>query len=227
MHRASGLPPMRLRFFGAGLVMLALLLGEYRSATSAPKSEPDTPHTARPAAAYRGGLVTPPLLKPRFTLTDTAGALFDFWGKTQGNVTLLFFGYTRCPDQCPLHMANIAVGLKTMPKDLSDQIKVVFVTTDPSRDSPNALRAWLDRFDERFIGLTGSEAAIEAAQRAVGVPSARKTVLAAGDYAVAHASFVVVYTKDNLAHLIYPSGVTQKDWTHDLPRLVNEAWPNR
>jgi protein SCO1 len=218
---------MRLRFFGICLVILALLVGEYRSATSGPKGEPDTPHAAPPAAGYRGGLVTPPLLKPRFTLTNTAGAPFEFWEKTQGNVTLLFFGYTHCPDQCPLHMANIAVGLKTMPKDISDQVKVVFVTTDPSRDSPNALRAWLDRFDERFIGLTGSEAAIEAAQKAVGVPSARKTVLAAGDYAVAHASFVIAYTKDNLGHLIYPSGVTQKDWTHDLPRLVNEAWSSR
>jgi protein SCO1 len=171
--------------------------------------------------------VTPPLLKPRFTLTDTAGAPFDFWEKTRGNVTLLFFGYTRCPDQCPLHMANIAVGLKKMPKDVSDQVKVVFVTTDPSRDSRNTLRAWLDRFDERFIGLTGSEAAIEAAQRAAGLPIAKKTVLAAEDYAVAHASFVVAYTKDNLGHLIYPSGVTQKDWIHDLPRLITETWSTR
>src|SRR5262249_32139923 len=144
-----------------------------------------------------------------------------------GYVTLLFFGYARCPDQCPLHLANIAAGLKRMPKDRSDQVKVVFVTTDPTRDSPKVLRSWLDRFDERFIGLTGSEVAIEAAQRTVGVPPARKTVLAAGDYAVGHASFVLAYTKDNLAHLIYPSGVTQKDWTHDLPHLVNEAWSSR
>ena len=227
MRSASGIPRMWRRFFGACVVVLSFLLGEHGSAASGPKSEPAASHAPRPGTTYRGGLVTPPLLKPRFTLTDTASAPFDFWEKTRGNVTLLFFGYTRCPDQCPLHMANIAVGLKKMPKDLSNQVKVVFVTTDPSRDSPNALRAWLDRFDERFIGLTGSEAAIEAAQRAAGVPSARKTVLAAGDYAVAHASFVLAYTKDNLGHLIYPSGVTQKDWTHDLPRLVNETWSSR
>jgi protein SCO1 len=218
---------MRQRFFGGCLVLLALLLGEHGSAASGPKNEPDASHAPRPAATYRGGLVTPPLLKPRFALTDTAGVPFDFWGQTRGSVTLLFFGYTHCPDQCPLHMANIAVGLKKMPKDISDQIKVVFVTTDPSRDNPKTLRAWLDHFDERFIGLTGSEAAIEEAQRAAGLPAARKTVLAAGDYAVAHASFVVAYTKDNLGHLIYPSGVTQKDWTHDLPRLVNETWSGR
>jgi protein SCO1/2 len=218
---------MRQRFFGACLVILALVLGEYGWAASGPKSEPDASHAPRPGPTYRGGLVTPPLLKPGFTLTDTAGAPFDFREKTRGSVTLLFFGYTHCPDQCPLHMANIAAGLKKMPKDVSDQIKVVFVTTDPSRDSPKALRAWLDRFDERFIGLTGTDAAIDGAQKAAGLPAARKTALAAGDYAVAHASFVVAYTKDNLGHLIYPSGVTQQDWTHDLPRLVNEAWSSR
>ncbi len=218
---------MKLRFFGACVVILALWLGAPGSAASGPKSEPDPSHADRPGATYRGGLVTPPLPKPSFTLTDTAGAPFDFWEKTQGYVTLLFFGYGRCPDQCPLHMANIAAGLKKMPKGLADQVKVVFVTTDPARDRPKVLRSWLDRFDERFIGLTGSEAAIEAAQRAAGVPPARKTVLAGEDYAVGHASFVLAYTKDNLAHLIYPSGVTQKDWAHDLPHLVTEAWSSR
>jgi protein SCO1 len=218
---------LALRAFRACLVSVALLAADQVTAESGPKSVPQPVLVNRQGVTYRGGLVTPPLPKPRFTLTDTTGAPFDFWRETQGYVTLLFFGYARCPDQCPLHMANIAVGLRRMPKDLSDQVKVVFVTTDPARDSPNALRAWLDHFDERFIGLTGSEAALEAAQRAVGVPPARKTGLGAGHYEVAHASFVVAYTKDNLGHLIYPSGVTQSDWTHDLPLLVNEAWSSR
>ena len=64
---------------------------------------------------YRGGLVTPPLPKPRFVLTDTSGAPFDFWQRTQGSVTLLFFGYTYCPDQCPMHMANLGAALKKLP----------------------------------------------------------------------------------------------------------------
>jgi len=218
---------LALRALRACLVSVALLSADQVAAESGSKSVPQPVLVNRQGATYRGGLVTPPLPKPRFTLTDTTGAPFDFWRETQGYLTLLFFGYARCPDQCPLHMANIAVGVRKMPKDLSDQVKVVFVTTDPARDSPNALRAWLDHFDERFIGLTGSEAGIEAAQRAVGVPPARKTGLAAGHYEVAHASFVVAYTKDNLGHLIYPSGVTQSDWTHDLPLLVNEAWSSR
>jgi len=171
--------------------------------------------------------VTPPLLKPQFTLTDTSGAPFDFWLATQGYVTLLFFGYTHCPDACPLHMANIARSLHKMPPEVKDQVKVVFVTTDPARDTPTVLRAWLNQFDRRFIGLTGSEAAIAAAQRAAHIPPASKTMHTNQDYEVGHASFVLAYTKDNLAHLIYPGGVTPMDWAHDLPLLVQEAWSSR
>jgi len=176
------------------------------------------------AASYKGGLVTPPLPKPKFTLTDTSGGQTDFWEKTEGHVTLLFFGYTRCPDECPLHMATIAAALKLMPASVADQIKVVFVTTDPARDTPEILRLWLDRFDKRFIGLTGSQAAVDAAQHAAAIPIAQKASLNNRDYQVAHASFVITYTKDDLAHLIYPGGITQKDWVQDLPRLVKETW---
>lgn len=173
-----------------------------------------------PSVSYRGGLVTPPLPKPRFVLTDTSGAPFDFWSRTSGAVTLLFFGYTYCPDQCPMHMANIGVALKKLPAAVAGQVKLVFVTTDPERDTPVRLRRWLDNFDKRFIGLTGTEAAIEAVETAAGVPLARKTASAGSTYAVAHANFVLAYTRDNLAHVIYPGGVSKDDWIHDLPLLA-------
>src|SRR6266446_7646670 len=207
---------MKLRFACFG--MLALLLATSDRAAAQGSAGPD--------ATYRGGLVTPPLPKPGFTLTDTSGATFDFRSKTEGYITLLFFGYTNCPDVCPLHMANVAVALKKLPSGFADQVKLVFVTTDPARDSAKALRSWLDHFDKRFIGLTGTEAAIEAAKRAAGLPPAKKSALANGDYGLGHSSFVLVYTKDNLAHLVYPGGMSQQDWAHDLPQLVREPWSN-
>jgi protein SCO1/2 len=216
---------MKFRFFCVPFVIVALLPSDDVWAESGPKKKLDPPHAERTPVTYRGGLVNPPLPKPRFTLTDTSGVPFDFWSKTQGYVTFLFFGYTYCPDQCPLHMQNVAMALKEMSRGRTDQIKLVFVTTDPARDNPKVLRSWLDHFDKRFIGLTGSEAAIEAAQRAAGVPPARKTTtLANGDYAVGHANFILAYTKDNLAHLIYPGGIAQQDWAHDIPQLLNEEW---
>jgi len=181
-------------------------------------------HGAGPQAAYRGALVMPPLPKPRFVLTDTSGAPFDFWNRTQGSITLLFFGYTYCPDECPMHMANIGAALKKLPPGIAGQVKLVFVTTDPTRDTRVDLRRWLDHFDRRFIGLTGTPAALDAAQEAAGVPLAQKTDPHNGNYSVTHANFVVAYTKDNLGHVIYPGGVSAEDWIHDLPLLVRETW---
>ncbi len=209
------------------VALLALVRGGQPSLVSAQARGTDPPGADRAGATYRGGLVTPPLPKPRFTLTDTSGAPFDFWQQTQGHVTLLFFGYARCPDQCPLHLSNIALGLKKLPMAVGGQIKLVFVTTDPGRDTPQLIRAWLNQFDKRFVGLTGTQAAIESAERAAGVPVAARTMLAGENYSVSHANFVVAYTKDNLAHVIYPGGVTQDDWLHDLPQLVKATWPNR
>jgi len=176
-------------------------------------------------ANYRGGLVSPPLPKPKFTLTDTSGTAFDFWAKTQGYVTLLFFGYTHCPDMCPLQMHIIADALRKLPTTISGQFEVVFVTTDPERDTPQVLRMYLDHFNERFIGLTGSQEAIEAAQVAASLPSAKKgSAPRDGNYEVGHSAFVLAYTKDNLAHVIYPVGLESKDWVHDLPVLVSDTW---
>ena len=177
-----------------------------------------------PQATYRGGLVTPPLPKPHFVLTDTSGARFDFWNRTRGSITLLFFGYTYCPDECPMHMANLGAALKRLPPGIAGQVKLVFVTTDANRDTPVELRQWLDHFDKRFVGLTGTPAALDAAQKAAGVPLAQKTDPRNGTYSLTHANFVVAYTKDNLGHVIYPGGVSQEDWIHDLPFLVTESW---
>ncbi len=211
---------MNLRFFC--LCVVALALGE--RVASGQETKRDPAHAEPPETTYRGGLVAPPLPKPRFVLTDTSGAPFDFWNRTLGLVTLLFFGYTYCPDQCPTHMANIGVALRKLPPGIADQVKLVFVTTDPTRDTPLQLRRWLDNFDKHFVGLTGTEAALEAVQKAAGVPAAHKTEPRNGNYSNAHANFVVAYTKDNLAHVIYPGGVSKDDWIHDLPLLIKETW---
>jgi protein SCO1/2 len=178
-----------------------------------------------PAAEYRGGLVSPPLPKPNFTLTDTSGVPFDFRAKTEGYVTLLFFGYTHCPDMCPMQMATMAKALKTLPPEQASKFKVVFVTTDAERDTRQRLRTWLDHFGRNFIGLTGSPDEVEAAQLASNVdPAKRAGVLRDGSYAVGHALWVLAYTTDNLAHVIYPVGVKQDDWAHDLALLAEESW---
>ena len=205
------------RFHLLAAVLLIVPAPEFGLA-QAPGAASGAHQEARAKPVYHGGLVSPPLPKPQFTLTDTSGATFNFRSKTEGYVTLLFFGYTNCADICPMHMLYLGRALKNLPKTVASRFKVVFVTTDPDRDTPRTLRTWLNNFDADFVGLSGTPAEIRAAQSAAGVPVAK------GAPSYDHSAFIIAYTADNLGHLIYPSGVSEADWLQDLPQLAKESW---
>jgi len=177
------------------------------------------------AARWHGTLLEPAAPRPSFVLTDTDGRPFDFAAETSGELTLLFYGYTNCPDICPIHMATIAQALDRINVDA----RVVFVTTDPARDTPERIRAWLDTFDPSFIGLTGSPEEVAAAQQAIGMTVAvTEPADAEGDYTVGHGSGVWVITPDDRVHLIYGFGTRQDDWVADLPAIAREPdWQAR
>lgn len=167
--------------------------------------------------------------RPDIWLTDTQGRRFNFRRETAGAVTLVEFGYTHCPDICPVTMANIAAALDKEPYDVSSKIKVYFVTQDPERDTPVVLRKWLDSFNPDFVGVTGPAGAVDSLQRAFDIPAAVFTKSSPSDtaYGVGHASQVVVFTSDDQAHLVYPFGTRQEEWTRDLPKLVAlTRWEN-
>jgi protein SCO1/2 len=172
----------------------------------------------------RGVVQSPGQAKPDFTLNDTSGNPYGLVSQTRDQVTLLYFGYTNCPDICPTHMANVAAALHQLPASVTSRIKVVFVTTDPKRDTASVLRTWLDHFDPSFIGLTGTADQVNAAEAAAGLPPSGTEALPNGGYAVDHAAQVDVFTSDNLDHVVYPAGYTAKDWVNDLPKLV-QGWP--
>ncbi|HEY4305137.1 MAG TPA: SCO family protein [Gemmatimonadaceae bacterium] len=167
----------------------------------------------------------PPHAKTDFTLETTDGKPFHFVNDTRGSVTLLYFGYTKCPDVCPLHLQNIAAALKRMdPRDQA-QVKVVFVTTDPSRDTPDVLRSWLDNFDKRFIGVRGSLDTVNAIQGNLGLPPATMEAMKPGEtgpamYGMGHAAQVLAFTPDDSLRTEYPSGFKVDDWVNDLPKLA-------
>ena len=217
---------MTSRFVFRQSLLVVLLTAAFRQGYGQPTKGQASTGAADPGnVVYKGGMVSPPLPKPKFTLTDTSGAAFDLASKTQGYTTLLFFGFTNCPDMCPTQMHMIAQALKKIPPETAKRFKVIFVTTDPERDSPKVLRAYLDHFDKSFIGLTGSQAAIDAAQMAANIsPATKSAVRPNGTYDVGHAAFVLAYTTDNLAHVIYPVGITAEDLAHDLQYLANENW---
>lgn len=166
----------------------------------------------------QGVVIDPPQPKPTFTLTDTDGQVYDFAAETEGKLTLLYFGYLNCPDICPVHLAQIAETFDRVP-DVARDAEVVFVSVDPDRDSPSEIREFLDNFDNRFVGLTGTPEELEAAQTAVGVPTA-VYVGEGDDYTVDHAGWVIAYAPDGMSHSIYPFGVRQSEWNNDLQVLA-------
>lgn len=167
-----------------------------------------------------GEVIDPPREKPTFELTDTSGERYEFASETEGRLTLLYFGYLNCPDICPVHLAQIAEVFDRVP-DVARDVEVVFVSIDPERDSPGEIRDFLDRFDNRFVGLTGTEAELEAAQEAVGVtPAYRVDAEDGSDYTMQHAGWVIAYAPDGMNHSIYPFGTRQSEWNNDLQVLA-------
>jgi len=109
-----------------------------------------------------------------------------------GRPYLVFFGYTHCPDFCPTALFDISAVFKEMGPD--KKITALFVTVDPERDTPEVLKAYLENFDSRIIGLTGDTQKVEAMAKAFRVYAKKVPGEKAGDYTVDHTG--VVYLMD-------------------------------
>lgn len=170
-----------------------------------------------PQDRYAGIDLPEPYQRPSFTLTGPDGQPYDFGARTAAAPTLLFFGYTACPDVCPATMADVAVALRGVDPALAEQVQVVFVTTDPASDTPEVLAEYLGRFDAdlptRFVGLTGDQAAVDRAQLAAGVPLAE-------DAGRLHSSLLLLYGADDRARVAFDAGNTSRDIAGDLDRVA-------
>jgi len=193
-----------------GFVLAVLLL-----AGCAPGEPPVRPEDLRGPRLTRG------IPRPAFVAQAPDGSPFDFRRETGGSLTFLFFGYTHCPDVCPLHMNNLALAIKGLPERIRSQVRVVFVSTDPERDTPGRLRNWLSNFDSTFVGLRGDTAALNAVQQRLGMPPAsRDPAIGAEGYTVSHGAHLWAFTPDDSAHVVYPMGLNQEDFAADIPKLL-------
>ncbi|MDA1095694.1 MAG: SCO family protein [Chloroflexi bacterium] len=169
----------------------------------------------------RGSVMVEPIPKPDLTLTDTNGEPYDLRAETDGYLTLVFFGYTNCPDVCPVHMANLGAVYRELLPEVRDHMRVVFVSTDPERDTPARLRSWLDSFHPSFVGLRGSIDDINAALASMMLPGVAVMPAEHGqEPMIGHPAAVLAFSADGLARVRYPFGVRQSDWLHDLPILA-------
>lgn len=211
---------------------LALVLAAF-TMVSAAACGADDAGSRRPSADLDSGLhgTVLPEARPKgdFTLTATDGEPYDFRRETEGEVALLFFGYTHCPNACPVQMATLGAAYEKLPMELQQRIEVVFVSTDPARDTLRRLRSWLDNFSESFVGLRGSRDEVNRIMQDYGLPPAQIDTTSPGPgnpgdgYTVGHAAHVLVFTPDGRLRLMYPTGTRQRAWVEDLRTLAREG----
>jgi protein SCO1/2 len=167
-----------------------------------------------------------PFEKPDLVLTDTHGKKYDLRAETGKHPTLVYFGYTHCPDVCPLTMNNIAVAKKQLPRAEQDKLRVVFVTTDPKRDTPAELGKWLKGIDPDIVGLTGDFAKTQAAARSLGISIEPTTKDKNGKIVSTHGTQVIAFSpKSDEGYLLYSQDATVDDYTKDLPRIIDGRKP--
>jgi protein SCO1 len=183
--------------------------------------------------AFRGSLIEPALTAVDFRLTGTDGEPYVL-SERRGRVVLLFFGYTNCPDVCPLTMAEY----KQVNNQLGEQavnVDFVFVTVDPDRDTPQVIEEFIGAFNQSFVGLSGTDEELQTVWDAYWVgrqvpfiaDSVEEHAHAEGEahddgYEVSHSTRIYVIDKQGKLRLTFPFGMSAADMAHDVSRLLAE-----
>ncbi|MGC5345119.1 SCO family protein [Streptomyces sp. DT24] len=211
-------------FLAAAVLTLSGCGSSDDSSDSAAKS-PVTDVSAE-AKTKAATVLDQPFTKPDFVLTDTHGEKYDFRERTKGRPTLIYFGYTRCPDVCPLTMSNLAIAKRALPKADQEKLQVVFVTTDPERDTPASMGSWLKAQDPSFIGLTGDFPTIQAGARQIGIGISPAKKEKDGTVVSMHGAQVIAFSpKTDQGYVLYDDDTTAEDYTKDIPKILKGETP--
>jgi protein SCO1 len=174
------------------------------------------------AGDLHGTVVDPPFTVAKDALVDTDGDSYSLTESTDKRLTMVFFGYTNCPDICGTVMGNLASAMTRLDERDRDEVDVVFVTTDPERDTADVLRAYLDRYDKSFLGVTGPIDEIAAVGRSVAVGMGDE--LPTGGYEVdAHSTQVTAIDSDDQAPMFWSQTTSSKQFADDIHTLLGDS----
>jgi protein SCO1/2 len=173
-----------------------------------------------------GAVLTEPYMVGESTLTDTAGEPFDVRGELEAPLTLVFFGYSKCPDICQTVMADLASAIARLDDAQADQVATWFVTTDPARDDPATLRAYLDRFDPSFEGLTAPLPEVVDLATSVHIPIEKGPKLPSGGYEVTHGTPILGVTPDGAVPVLWTEGTSAAKLAEDIDTILTEGIPS-
>lgn len=198
--------------------------GDYAQRAAAQLETKVLPHEGDPDEVW-GRVLDLSLPAPDFRLTTTDGSTFDFARDADAPVTLLYFGYTSCPDVCPTHMAALGRALGELTPAQRAKVDVLFVSVDPTVDTPVHLRSYLDSFGTGMTGLTGTTDEVNDALGSIALPES--AVDAGAEEPPRHPSSVLGYTADGRAHVAWPFGTTPDTYAHDLRLLTAHGWSDQ
>jgi protein SCO1/2 len=171
------------------------------------------PHT------FHGTVIQSPEPSYDFTLTGADGdiSLSDF----RGNLVLLYFGYTFCPDICPGTLANVAQALRDMDSQAGD-VQLIMVSLDPERDTPEKLAEYMGHFHPSFIGITGAKEQLDEITSLYGIFYQVNEGSDATGYLIDHTATLMVIDRQGYLKLVFPFGVTANEIADDLKYMLRQ-----
>lgn len=167
-------------------------------------------------ATIKAGVFSPPRLAPDFSLNGSNGSELKL-SIYRGKVVVLAFGFTSCPDVCPITLATLAQARKKLGAD-ANELQVVYITVDPERDDVARMRAYLGAFDPTFVGGTGTAKQLDAVRKEYGIIATRKLVGTSPLYG--HSSFTYLIDAQGKLRALMPYGHSADDYVHDLRILM-------
>jgi len=156
-----------------------------------------------------------------FVLTRDDGTSFQLSEK-RGDIVLLFFGYTSCPDVCPTTLAELNQALEKLKDEDADRVQVVFITVDPERDTPERAQEYVNHFNASFVGLSGSEEELSKVWDDYGVYRAIVDGESAAGYLVDHTARVTLIDGDGNLRISFAFDLAVDDIVHDLKLILKE-----
>ncbi len=172
--------------------------------------------------SLHGSVIDPPQAAPALVLPGSNGQMFDV-AQNRGKVVLIFFGYTSCTDICPATMAELHQVTSQLGKQVAE-VRVVFVTVDPQRDTMEQMRQYLATFDPAFIGLTGSMDQLNQVWKAYGVyRQIQPNTADPKAYTVDHTSYIYVIDPKGRLRLTYDEGASAQDILQDVQTLLSQG----
>ena len=162
------------------------------------------------------GVFSPPRQAPDFSLSGSNGSELKL-GSYRGKVVVVAFGFTSCPDVCPITLATLAQARKKLGAD-GKELQVVYITVDPERDDAGRMRTYLAAFDPTFIGGTGTTDRLAAVRKEYGITATRHAL--GTSYLYAHSSFTYLIDREGKLRALMPYGHPADDYVHDLRILM-------